>query len=200
MAVRLLFITISLISAVTALPSPIKLVSDYSFPFVSREEWGARPPTMTSPLKVSPVPIVVIHHSYIPKICLVRADCERDLRNMQRVHQVTNGWEDIGYSFAVGGEGTVFEGRGWSSIGAHAFGVNTRSIGILLIGDFITNQPPQAQLQSVKDLIEAGVRLGHIRSDYKLIGHRQVTPTECPGQRLFDEISKWDHFSLNWDD
>ncbi|KAA5621313.1 N-acetylmuramoyl-L-alanine amidase, partial [Pseudomonas aeruginosa] len=45
------------------------------------------------------------------------------------------------------------------------------------------NKPPQAQLQSVKDLIEAGVRLGHIRSDYKLVGHRQVTPTECPGQR-----------------
>ncbi|XP_028035304.1 peptidoglycan-recognition protein LB-like [Bombyx mandarina] len=199
MAGLFLFIAISLISVVTALPSPIQTASAYSFPFVSREEWGARPSTASSPLGVSPVPIVVIHHSYIPRICLTRANCERDMRNMQRVHQVTNGWTDIGYNFAVGGEGTVFEGRGWSSLGAHTFGVNTRSIGILLIGDFITNKPPQAQLQSVKDLIEAGVRLGHIRSDYKLIGHRQVTPTECPGQRLFDEISKWDHFSLNWD-
>ncbi len=26
-----------------------------------------------------------------------------------------------------------------------------------------------------------------------MMGHRQVRDTECPGQRLYEEIKKWDH-------
>lgn len=40
-------------------------------------------------------------------------------------------------SFAVGGEGSVYEGRGWETVGAHAAGTNSQSIGIAIIGDFI---------------------------------------------------------------
>jgi len=47
-----------------------------------------------------------------------------------------NGWIDIGYHFVVGEEGNVYERRGWTSVGAHAAGCNSRSIGIAFIGDF----------------------------------------------------------------
>lgn len=43
----------------------------------------------------------------------------------------SNGWWDIGYNFLIGGDGNVYEGRGWDTTGAHA-GVaeyNTNSIG-----------------------------------------------------------------------
>lgn len=40
------------------------------------------------------------------------------------------------YSFAVGGDGKVYEGRGFNVIGAHAPGYNDKSIGICLIGDW----------------------------------------------------------------
>lgn len=50
-------------------------------------------------------------------------------------------------------------------------------------------------LNSVKKLITYGISSGHIHSNYTLLGHRQVRNTECPGERLFNEISKWPKFS-----
>jgi hypothetical protein len=36
----------------------------------------------------------------------------------------------------VGGDGNVYEGRGWHQVGAHTYGFNKRSVGIALIGEF----------------------------------------------------------------
>ena len=38
--------------------------------------------------------------------------------------------------------------------------------------------------------------MGKISPNYTLYGHRQIRGgTECPGDRLFKEITTWDHFS-----
>ncbi|VVC88811.1 unnamed protein product [Leptidea sinapis] len=100
----------------------------------------------------------------------------------------------------VGGDGSVYEGRGWEVVGAHSLHFNNYSIGICLIGDwtakcFPDTLPPAKQLQSAKSLISAGVDKGYINVDYKLVGHRQVRETECPGDALFREIQKWKYFS-----
>lgn len=56
--------------------------------------------------------------------------------------------------------------------------------------------PPKQQLDTVHKLIECGIALGRIKPDYDLFGHRQVREgTECPGDRLFEEITTWEHFS-----
>ena len=36
----------------------------------------------------------------------------------------SNGWFDIGYNFIVGEDGNVYEGRGWTKIGAHSPGID----------------------------------------------------------------------------
>jgi len=36
----------------------------------------------------------------------------------------------------VGGDGNVYEGRGWHQVGAHTYGFNKKSVGIALIGEF----------------------------------------------------------------
>ena len=46
-------------------------------------------------------------------------------RGIQDWHITGNGWCDIGYSFLVGGDGNVYEGRGWDEIGAHTGGFNS---------------------------------------------------------------------------
>jgi len=50
-------------------------------------------------------------------------------------------------------------------------------------------------LKAAKDLIAFGVAHGYIDPAYKLLGHRQVRDTECPGGRLFKEISTWPNFT-----
>lgn len=39
-------------------------------------------------------------------------------------------------SFAIGGDGKVYEGRGFDRVGAHAPSYNNKSIGIVLIGNW----------------------------------------------------------------
>ncbi|CAG0895685.1 unnamed protein product, partial [Darwinula stevensoni] len=40
-------------------------------------------------------------------------------------------------TFLVGEDGSVYEGRGWDRVGAHALNYNTRSIGISILGNFM---------------------------------------------------------------
>ncbi|KAM3964005.1 peptidoglycan-recognition protein LB-like [Aphomia sociella] len=166
--------------------------NEYPFPFYTREDWNAEPSTDIRPLK-TPTPYVVIHHTYIPPACNDTKQCKADMKAMQDYHKSLD-WGDIGYNFCVGSEGGAYEGRGWETIGIHASAANSVSIGICLIGDWREELPPAQQLQTTKALIEEGVKRGYISSDYKLIGHKQVNPTECPGVALLNHISKWEHF------
>jgi peptidoglycan recognition protein len=103
---------------------------------VTRAEWGARAPTNANYHAV-PVPYVVIHHG-AGGACSTPDDCAAVVRSVQNYHMDTNGWSDIGYSFLVGGDGNVYEGRGWDTVGAHAPGYNSNSQGINFLGDFVS--------------------------------------------------------------
>lgn len=107
-------------------------------PIVERSEWGGREPKLVETFD-GPIPFVIIHHSYIPSACYSEKACESAMRKMQDMHQLQNGWNDIGYSFAVGGDGRIYRGRGYNVIGAHAPRYNDKSIGICLIGDWRSN-------------------------------------------------------------
>ena len=69
------------------------------------------------------------------------------------------GWDDIGYNFLVGGDGKIYEGRGWDRVGAQVENWNSKSVGISFIGSFMQTQPTAAALQAAKDLITCGVSL-----------------------------------------
>ena len=120
------------------------------------------------------------------------------------------------FSFAIGGDGQIYEGRGFNVVGAHAPKYNDKSVGICLIGDwssrslknnnsynvhrnknhFILDDLPSPKMfEAVQELISQGLSINAIRSNYTLLGHRQTRYTECPGDRLFAEISTWPHFS-----
>lgn len=164
------------------------------FDLVGREGWGALQPVQVEPV-TTPVPFVIIHHTYIPAACADMQACILAMQWMQDFHMNNRTWNDIGYTFAIGGDGRVYEGRGWGTVGAHAPNYNNKSVGITLIGDWTVQLPPEEQLATAHKLIAFGVRQGYIREDYILHGHRQVREgTECPGDRLFKEISAWPHF------
>jgi N-acetylmuramoyl-L-alanine amidase len=68
-------------------------------------------------------------------------------RGIQDWHINGNGWCDIGYSFLVGGDGNVYEGRGWDEIGAHTGGFNSQGYGVCFLGSF-TSQLPSAAAEA----------------------------------------------------
>lgn len=117
-----------------------------------------------------------------------------NVRLVQSFHVESRGWNDIGYNYLVGGEGSAYYGRGWDYVGAHTLGYNKYSIGIAFIGTFTKEAPPQKQLDACKKLIKRGVALGKIAKDYKLFAHRQLMSTESPGEKLFEILQEWPHF------
>ncbi|XP_077301951.1 peptidoglycan-recognition protein LC-like [Arctopsyche grandis] len=163
---------------------------------ISRSEWLAQPPSGELDVMTTPVPYVIITHT-ATEGCKDQAQCTFRVRFIQTFHIESRSWFDIGYNFAIGGDGSAYEGRGWDKAGAHTKGYNAKSIGIGLIGTFTRELPPQRQLLATKQLIELGVSLGKISKDYKLFGHRQLIPTVSPGDALFKEIQTWPHFSNN---
>ncbi|WP_411026571.1 peptidoglycan recognition protein, partial [Salmonella sp. s54395] len=111
----------------------------------------------------TPVDYFVVHHS-AGSTCTDISSCSSVVRGIQNYHMDNNGWWDIGYSFLIGGDGNVYEGRGWDSQGAHA-GVteyNTNSIGVCMMGDFTNTMPTPAALQTLDDFVTCAVTMGKL--------------------------------------
>ncbi|NWI53016.1 PGRP2 amidase, partial [Calyptomena viridis] len=163
---------------------------------VPRCMWGARPYRGTpSPLTL-PLGSIYIHHTLEPSVpCRNFRTCARAMRHMQRFHQDTRAWDDIGYSFVVGSDGYLYQGRGWHWVGAHTKGYNTKGFGVGYVGDFSATLPDPDTLALVRDeFLPCAVRSGRILWNYTLHGHRQLVHTDCPGNALFQEIQTWPGF------
>lgn len=97
----------------------------------------------------------------------------------------------------IGGDGSVYVGRGWDFKGAHSRIYNKRSICIAFIGTFSTSPPPERSLIAAKQLIKRGVELRKITEDYRLYGHRQLIKTVSPSNIVYEIIQTWDHWTEN---
>ncbi|KAM7348542.1 peptidoglycan recognition protein-like [Cochliomyia hominivorax] len=174
----------------------IKTVSNIhisDFPIIPRSFWSLRKPKEEYHNIEEPVRLVIISHTATTSSTSQAKNIQL-IRDIQAFHADTHNWDDIGYNFLIGCDGTIYQGRGWGVEGAHTFGYNNRSIGITFIGCFINKKPPQEALNACKNLLERGINEGHLTENYKLLGHRQCSETESPGTKLFEEISTWDHF------
>ncbi|XP_069701745.1 peptidoglycan-recognition protein SA-like isoform X2 [Periplaneta americana] len=162
---------------------------------IRRWDWSAQNQSgVMIPLK-HPVRYVVILHSADGEQCSTTEECSERVRGIQKFHMKTRGWSDIAYSFLVGGDGNVYEGRGWDARGAFAHKYNGVAIGIAYIGNFVTVLPPPVQMEAGHWIISQGVQLGKIADDYKLLAHLQVSKTESPGQAFFEVIKTWQHWA-----
>lgn len=167
-------------------------------PILSRAEWGARPLDLqapeefgafdpqTNPAGVLAYPgdlrealnTIVIHHSAYPGA---------GPAEIQSLHMDRRGFADVAYHFMIAADGTIYEGRDLHIRGAHVQGFNTGSVGIVLLGDFNEEEPGDAQLASLRALVD------YLRYTYDiryLTGHRDYpnqSPdgTECPGENLY---------------
>lgn len=158
---------------------------------ITRSQWAARPPKSTTRLK-HPVDTVFIHHTAgtVPQRTLEAEQAK--MRAIQREHQVNRGWSDIGYSFVIMPSGRIGEGRGWGVVGAHTENHNSHSVGISFAGTYDAASPSSEAMTAARRLIAEGVRLGVLRPDFVIRGHRDVKSTACPGQRLYDLMQSLD--------
>lgn len=95
---------------------------------------------------------------------------------------INNGWAGIGYHYLVRKDGTIYRGRPEDTVGAHAYGANSHSIGVCFEGNYEVEQNmPAAQLVAGQALVADIKRRWGIT---KVIGHKDVAgaTTDCPGK------------------
>lgn len=123
-------------------------------PVVTRNQWGA-PDGESSPdwtPKYRRVTHIIIHHTATSNN---DTDWAARVRAIWYYHANTRGWGDIGYNYLVDPNGVIYEGRaGGDDVEAgHAYPFNTGSMGVGMIGDFMTVAPTKSALAALTDLI-----------------------------------------------
>lgn len=105
----------------------------------SRADWGADESLRRGgPTYASRVDAVVVHHTANTN-GYSEADVPALIRADYAYHVQARGWADLGYNLLVDQYGGVWEGRagglGRATIGAHAQGFNTGTLGVAMLGD-----------------------------------------------------------------
>ncbi|XP_066906287.1 peptidoglycan-recognition protein SB2 isoform X6 [Halyomorpha halys] len=167
---------------------------NYTLKLRTRHNWSLRTELKDcEPLKIRPAEFVMVGHT-VSRTCEIPDQCEDIMTSTQSDH-IRKGYCDIGYSFVIGGDGYIYEGRGWGKSGAHTYGFNCNSIGVGLIGDFNKNIPTSDMLDMLQLLIEEGVRIREISQQYKLVFQSQVDQRASPGTNVEKVLKNWDHWS-----
>ncbi|GLY79658.1 hypothetical protein Airi01_079250 [Actinoallomurus iriomotensis] len=191
---------------------------------VARAAWGADESLVPTPNAYGQkVKAVFVHHTDTGNDYSC-ADSAAVVRSIFLYHVKTNGWNDIGYNFLVDRCGTLFEGRSGGVdrpvIGAHAYGFNTDSAGVAVLGTFTDVAPPQAALDTVAKVaawklglsggdptgattLTEGVKDGNFPYEsavtFKTIsGHRDANSTACPGSLLYARLGAIRTAAAQW--
>jgi len=129
---------------------------------------------------------IVIHHT------------ATDIGNAILIHKSHHDrgfWYGLGYHFLIDngtlgkGDGQIEQSPRWikQMQGAHckAGGMNSRAIGIALVGNFNQDAPTHKQMQSLEYLLKLLCQYYHISTN-NIVGHRDVdgAATDCPGKRF----------------
>jgi hypothetical protein len=184
---------------------------------VSRKEWGS-PQGASSPKwtpKYKRATHIVVHHTATSNN---DTDWAARVRSIWYFHTYTRKWGDVGYNYLIDPNGVIYEGRaGGDDVEAgHAYPFNVGSVGIGMIGNFMTVPPSAAAQAALIDLISwkasqrgidpmatepitgytnCGGTITYMRPT--IAGHRDYKGTACgvkfntstcPGDRLWDML------------
>jgi hypothetical protein len=190
--------------------------ADTPFPYVTREQWGASQCPPRAAPEHGQVNAVAVHHTvslndYTP------AEAPQIVLAICRYHRNSNGWNDIGYNALVEKYGTIYEGRAGgldqAIVGAQAQGFNSQTAGVANIGDYSSIPASDAALRATADYIRWKLTVhgqplsgpvtrtsgGGSESRYaagtrvtvdRVLGHRDVGKTACPGDDLYDQLDE----------
>jgi hypothetical protein len=193
-----------------------------------RSGWGAdentrfRGPKPVWPPVFQTVQKVAVHHTAGAN-GETGETAKATIRAIYYYHAVTQGWGDIGYNFLIDAAGVVYKGRSTSSTkvdadttgenasaqgvtAGHAYGYNSGTVGVALLGNFVAQLPTAAAELALKSLLTAKVSAHGLNAAFQawytnpvngtqdyfenVPGHLEVpnNATECPGGLFMDRL------------
>jgi uncharacterized protein with LGFP repeats len=182
---------------------------------ITRAQWGADEAMRCGPIvSDNGIRAAVVHHTagsndYSPQ------DSAEIIRAIYAYHTRTLGWCDIAYNALVDKYGQVFEGRAGGITkpveGSHTGGFNKNTWGVAMLGEFDVVPPTPIMLRTVARLLgwrlqmdgvdpRGTVTLPSEGSSFTkfplgtpvtlptIFSHRDVGPTDCPGNAAYAEL------------
>ena len=181
--------------------------------WVTRAGWGADESLRKDDPVYAPVKMAFVHHTAGGNT-YTAAQAPGIVRGIYTYHVLGLGWNDIGYNFLVDRYGTVYVGRyggpAKGVVGAHAYGFNTGSTGISVMGTFMDAAPPAVAMDATAHLLAwklevhgldplATARMvcgatqkftsGETVTLPVISGHRDVNYTACPGDAFYPKLA-----------
>ncbi len=185
---------------------------------IARSSWATAACRPRYPAGLGQVELAFVHHT-VSANGYRASQSAAIVRSICLFHKYGNGWNDIGYNFAVDRYGQVFEARAGgvdeAVVGAQAGGYNLVSSGVALIGTFSYSPPTRRTFDALADLLAWKLALhsielpgtvtvevsesGQYYSRYRagtrvrlnrVSGHRDADATACPGSAMYRQLPR----------
>lgn len=121
---------------------------------------------------------IVVHHS--------ASHPSTTIAEITKWH-LERGFSKIGYHKIITDDGVINNGRPESEVPASVKGFNKGTLAVCLTGSFNRDTPTPFQLISLELLI-AEWKIKHPSA--KIVGHKELSPTICPGDNLFSWLKE----------
>lgn len=169
-----------------------------SLTIISRSGWEARPPKKPfTKLKRWRIKGIVLHHSGVKN----GPTGVGAVKQYERFHMDSRGWNAIAYNWLVDEKGVVYEGRGPGIQSGATKGWNSRTESICYTG-WGAAKVGNGALVSIKALVND--IQGRYDHGLWVKGHRDLGNSSCPGNWLYDwlragmSVDEGDWAQIDW--
>ena len=163
----------------------------------SRSEWGAeKPKRELSSLSLPIRRIIIAHTADDNASCFDSNQCKLRVKKIQEDNLEL---DDIPYNFLIGGDGSIFEGRGIEFKGQHTSNVNGSSydeigIGVAFIGTCTSSLPLMKQIDAFHKFVEYFINKNMITEDHKIFLQDHLSKQKIPADSLFETVKTFKNF------
>lgn len=149
----------------------------------TRAQWGATYNPSGRKQMTLPVELVFIHHN----VMIPTNNPNADMLATEKVDIARFGCPS--YKWAIHPSGVILEGM-TTHDSPDTYGHNSDSISIMFMGNFENARPTDAAMLAGRQLIQLLSGWHFLTASFKLLGHRDVYATACPGANLYPRINE----------
>lgn len=152
----------------------------------SRASWGAR--RSNGDRNLSGLASAVVLHHTVTAHPSSNASVSAEQQIMRQLEDIGNSrfGSGISYNVLVFPSGRAYQGVSFSRRGTHTGGHNSSVRSICFVGNYETNQPTKAQLETAAEIVAEG-RGKWWTNGAPVRGHRDYSQTACPGKNVYSK-------------
>ncbi len=170
-------------------PPPAIAAVSGDVPVIPRSAWTSAGPRMSNINPMNGISRITVHHDGMNAFTsTAQRDAASRLNQIRASHlrrtaRSGEKWADIGYHYIIDPAGRVWEGRNIQFQGAHVQDQNEHNLGVMVMGNYDRQSPTSASVATLDAFLAMQMRRYRVPIS-RVKTHRELAPTECPGDTL----------------